>query len=190
MLPLPARRNPGEQICFSAKPITMTRTIFRITILGLLVWGGGHWYSSYEHDQFIAKMKSEFSAYRIEYFEQERLLFRHPPAGKREGIELTNLNRVILWRLDASDASDNQTHYYWIIENPGRDFTVPYFAIEPAAMLNILKKEIPELDIQKSLKHAAEFENGKFTFCTTWASQKHIEATRKVARTDKNTCAP
>ena len=134
------------------------------------LYGVMHCYKVQQHDKFVAQMKSNFSGYRIEHFEHERLLFLHEPNKKPDGIDLARVRRVLLWKLVASEAADGRTRYSWVIENNDQSFSVPFFAIEPSSMLKILKVEIPEIDANKALKRSSEFERDAFIFCTVWAS--------------------
>lgn len=145
------------------------------------------WQSSREAERFIAEKKAEFSGYRVEYFEHERLLFLHSPDGSKTGVDMAKLRRAHLYRRNAADSTNNQKNYYWRIDAPPTDLFIPYFSIEPLVILEILKKEHPEIDVEESLKHARDFERNKFNFCTIWApsGSKEIETERGYS-----VCAP
>lgn len=45
---------------------------------------------------------------------------------------------------------------------------VPYFAVRPEVILEILKEEHPEISAEWALRKANEFERNKFNLCTVW----------------------
>ena len=147
----------------------MKKSILIAAVLGVAAFGAYRWHSSRQADRFVAEKKSEFSGYRVEHFEREKLLFLHRPDGTKNGVELAGLRRAYLYRLNASDAANNQNNYSWVIDSPRLGFSIPYFSVDPSLVLGILKKEHPEIDIEQSLKRAREFERDQFNFCTIWA---------------------
>ncbi|WP_375769460.1 hypothetical protein NR798_00840 [Archangium gephyra] len=170
----------------------MVKKLLLTALAGLALWGSCRLSSERKHDQFLAEKKSEFSGYRVEYLEKEKSLFLHQPNGDKDGVELAKLNKVFLWRLHAAGAVDNKTRYFWVIQNQFRSFSIPYFSMEPHAMLLLLKKELPEIDIEKSLRYADQFEHDKFDFCNIWASPeaKAVEAAERRTRPPGHLCAP
>ena len=147
----------------------MNKSIPIAIALGIVAFSAYRWYSSRQTDRFVAEKKAEFSGYHVEHFERERLLFLHRPDGTKNGVELAGLRRAYLSRLNASDAANNQNNYSWVIDGPPIAFSIPYFSVDPSLVLGILKKEHPEIDIDRSLERAREFERDKFNFCTIWA---------------------
>ena len=138
----------------------MKKSILMAVVLGLVAFGAYRWYSWRQTDRFVAEKKSEFSGYHVEHFERERLLFLHRPDGTKDGVELAGLRRAYLYRLNASDATNNQNNYSWVIDSPPvGPFSIPYFSVDPSLFLGILKKEHPEIDIEQSLKRTREFEH-------------------------------
>ena len=165
--------------------------IIAVTVaLSVLIFGGYQWHSSRQIDQMdrIAKAKrSELSGYRLEYFEDEKLLFVHAPDGSRDGVELKDLNRISLERIYARDNTTNEDIYFWRIRpREGRALTIKYFSVDPLALLRILKTAIPDLDIEKSLKRVGQFERNRFNFCSVWMSSTEVEI---VPEKGYSTCA-
>jgi hypothetical protein len=164
------------------------KTIAVTVALCLLIFGGYQWHSSRQADQFAKTKRSELSGYRLEYFENEKLLFVHAPDGSRDGVELKELNRISLERIYARDNTTNEDIYFWRIRpRERRVLTIKYFSVDPLALLSILKKAIPDLDIERSLKRTGQFERNKFNFCSVWMSPGEVEI---VPERGYSACAP
>jgi len=164
------------------------KTIAVTVVLCLLMFGGYQWHSSRQTDQFVKAKRSELSGYRLEYFENEKLLFIHSPDGSRDGVELTGLNRISLEKIYARDNTTNEDIYFWRIRpTERRALTIKYFSVDPLTLLSIIKKAIPDLDIEKSLKYADQFERNKYNFCSIWMSPGQIEI---VPERGYSVCAP
>jgi hypothetical protein len=147
----------------------MKRAIVIVAALSLVVVFSYRWYSSRQADRFVAEKKAEFSGYRVEYMEQQKLMFLHRPDGSKDGVDMARLRRVDLYRRNARDSANNQKSYFWRIGAPPIDILIPYFSVDPAVMLQVLKKEHPELDLGWSLNQTKKFEHDKFNLCTIWA---------------------
>lgn len=112
-----------------------------------------------------------FSGYRFEYFKEERLLFLHLPDGTRKGFNLASLRLVHLYRQNPADSTNNKNNYSWRLVSDTEDLAVPYFAIRPEVILQILKEEHPEISIEWARKKANEFERNEFNLCTIWKKE-------------------
>lgn len=156
--------------------------------LCLLIFGGYQWHTSRQTEQFVRAKRAEFSGYRLEYFPNEKILFIHAPDGSRDGVELTGLSRVSLEKMNAYDNTTNQDVYFWRIRPADRRaLTIRYFSVDQLVLLNILKKAIPDLDIEKSLKRTTQFERNQFNFCSIWMSPGETEIRPERGYT---VCAP
>jgi hypothetical protein len=96
----------------------MKRAIVIVAALSLVLLFSYRWYSSRQADRFVAEKKAEFSGYRVEYMEQQKLLFLHRPDGSKDDIDMARLRRVGLYKLKARDSASNQKGYYWQIGAP------------------------------------------------------------------------
>jgi hypothetical protein len=167
-VPRPVSATSGSEV--------QMKTIAVTVVLCLLMFGGYQWYSSRQAEQFVKAKRSELSGYRLEYFENEKLLFVHSPDGSRDRVELTGLNRVSLERIYGRDNTTNEDSYFWRIRPAERRaLTIMYFSVDPLTLISILKKAIPDLDIETSLKRIAEFERNEYNFCSIWMSPGEIE---------------
>ncbi len=147
----------------------MKRVIIIVAVLSFVLFLSYRWYSSRQADRFVTEKKAEFSGYRVEYLEQQRLLFLHRPDGSKDGVDMTKLRLVSLYRRNAHDSVNNQTAYYWQFGAEPIAILIPYFSVDPAVMLEVLKKEHPELDLGWSLDQTKKFERREFNLCTIWA---------------------
>jgi hypothetical protein len=127
------------------------------------------WHASREVARFIAAKKAEYSGYRLTHIEPERRLFLHRPDGSRDGVDMGQLRRVHLYRLDGGHTVDGQVAYFWRIDGPPMHLLIPYFAVEPRDVLEIVRRTHPEVDLDDALRYTRDFERGAFHFCTLWA---------------------
>lgn len=148
----------------------MIRKLLVLGIICMLLYAAAQEYALRKQAAFVAQMKAGLAGHGVDYLDEKKYLSLRTPGKNPDGINLDHPRRVLLWRLGASEAADGQAKYYWLIENDERSLQIPFFAVEPPAMLNILRKAIPEIDADKALKRAATFERNGFVSCTLWAA--------------------
>lgn len=146
----------------------MKKILFLAAILAVAVFFGVQWRTTQQTERLIKAQRAEFSGHRVTYFEQERLIVLQRPDGSKDGMELEGLRRASLYRMNAAQSANNQNAYFWHIAGPTRVLAIPYFAVDPAMILNMLKKEHPEVDVAWSLTQARAFERDGFNFCAVW----------------------
>lgn len=164
------------------------KTIALALVLCLLAFGGYKWHSARQADEFAKASRSELGGYRLEYLENEKLLFVHAPDGSRDGVELKELSRISLERIPARDNATNADLYFWRIRpKERRELAIKYFSVDAPALLGILKKAIPDLDVERALKRAGQFERKEFNFCSVWMAPGEAEI---VPERGYSACAP
>ena len=167
----------------------MIKKLLILAVIGLALYASAHWYALRQQAAFVAQMKDRFAGHSLEYLEDRKYLFLRAPGEKPDGIDLGHPRRVLLWRLTSAEAADGTAKYYWLIDNGERSQQLPFFAVEPSVMLGILKKAIPDIDVDKALKRAAAFEQNRFVSCTVWASPTD-ERAYKGNNGEKGACGP
>jgi hypothetical protein len=108
------------------------------------------------------------------------------------------IERIFLTKISASKNTLSKDLYRWEIQyvmsssknNPSwwmrRFFIVPYFSLEPIEFLSAVKKEIPEIDIDQSLRYAKQFERNENNFYSIWV---HLEYKTDVIPKKDAVCA-
>ena len=127
---------------------------------------------------FLAERRAEAAGYRLEHFEEERLLFVHHPNGEKDGIELAALQRVFLRRQKAGDSVDGKTRYFWDFGLPVRVVSAPFFSAEPSAVIGILDRELTGFDEVAAMRMATAFERNEASFCLLWLSAEYLKENR------------
>lgn len=172
----------------------MKRLIY-LVVGTALVFAGYTFIDNKRAEAFAEVMETEFAGYRLEHFEQEKLLFLHAPDGSKQGMPLDRkcIEEVALMMTPAAENSTNKDLYRWhinyVMELPGsspgfspylrRSFYVPYFAVEPAEFLALVKKAVPELDVPAALKAGKSLEGGECSSppwdnrCVVWSRPGH-----------------
>jgi hypothetical protein len=149
----------------------------RIGISALLLAGfagcGGQ-----SQETFLAERRAEVVGYRLEHFEQERLLFVISPNGDKDGVELAKLRSVFLRRQNASDSVDGKARYFWDFRGPQRVVSAPFFSAEPSAVIGILEGELAGFDEAAATKMSIAFARDKASSCLLWASAEYLKETR------------
>jgi len=165
----------------------MPRMTSRAATAALLIAGLAGCRGSQDHEKFLAERRAEAAGYRLEYFDQERLLFVHHPDGEKDGVDLTKLREVFLYRLPAAESTSGTAKLFWYFRGPERAVPAPYFSGNPQTVVDMLEREIPGFDDVAAMKMAAVFESNKATVCVLWASAEYLKETRSVKEA---TCRP
>ena len=118
----------------------------------------------------MAAQRQALAGHRVEFDPASRLLWLRPPQGQPDHIALDSVQMLWLHRLDARDTRDGQARYFWLVRNQARTLSIPYFATEPASLLEQLKPALPGLDIERALRQASGFERDRFDLCPIWAA--------------------
>jgi hypothetical protein len=169
------------------------KKVFFLIVLCAAVFTGFSWHTNRRTEAFVDKMRKEYQGYRLEYFQDEKLLFLHAPDGSKEGMPLDRkcIEQIFLTKIPASENAFNKDIYRWQIQYVmslskkyplsswiRRRFPVPYFSLEPIEFLGAVKKEVPEIDIDQSLRYTKQFERNERGFYSIWVHPEHkINAT-------------
>ena len=145
-------------------------------------WATYTLYSRQQARAFIEAMRQQHAGYRLEHFPDRKLVFLHAPDGSRDGAPLDRrcIEEIVLTKTPAEDTTFGKDLYSWQVRYamtitphlPGqwmrRTFTVPYFAVEPADVVAVLRRELPEVDADATLALGRRLERDDCDTCTVW----------------------
>lgn len=157
-------------------------------VLGTIVVFVGYEFIADQRDKAFAEvMGAEQAGYRLEYFEKEKLLFLHAPDGSKDGMPLDGkcIYMIAALRIPAADNALNKDIYRWeisyVLDINGswmrRSLLVPLFAVEPAELMRVVKRAVPDLDVAKGVDYAEQVKRGDMDTAVVWEHPEHDGAT-------------
>ncbi len=159
------------------------KTLLGIIALCAALFAAYTLHANARHREFVASMKEQHRGYRLEHFANEKLLFLHGPDGSRQGMPLQRkcIEEVVLTKTLASENTFNKDLYQWQVRyarsvRPDQPhawirptFMVPYFAVDPREFLGILRRELPEIEVEPALELAGRLERDDCVGCVVWS---------------------